>query len=206
VVCEFRGIEHALVLSMMNSSHEIADKSTLTLADYTSVALIIPQFHDCIASAVMRDLTEALRHEDAAVPDHPLQNLAALNQELLTGLSLDFGAAFPKLRVSGLKGPRFALGRSTEPLPWRATWLPPIQLVFLVVESPNYDTEQRQLRATLLRLGKHRLRIDQLLNARDVKEMLAVLDHFPVIQERLLTESQSLRAIAPANAQHVTTR
>jgi hypothetical protein len=91
-----------------------------TLADFTSTALIIPKLHTTRPAEVMQELGDVLHRENEAIPVHLLGNLSALNHELLTSLSLDFGAVFPKVVVPQLQRPRFALGRRAEPLPWRS--------------------------------------------------------------------------------------
>jgi mannitol/fructose-specific phosphotransferase system IIA component (Ntr-type) len=157
--------------------------SQRSLADYTSLSLIIPQLHGRMTTAVMQELSEVLHHEEVTVSDHLFRNLAALNRELLTGKSSDFGAAFPQVIVPTLKRPRFALGRSPESLPWRVKWLPAIQLVFLIAGPSKNDLEYQQLVAALRRLGKDRLRLDDLLNAYNGEQMLGLLAQYPMEAE-----------------------
>ena len=83
------------------------------LADYIKPELIIPQLKTRATTSVMEELTEVLHCQDGSVP-HPRllsSSLAALNRELLTSTVLDFGAAFPQVRVAAQPRPRFALGR-----------------------------------------------------------------------------------------------
>ena len=167
----------------MQTETNIPPTTTRTLADYTSAALIIPQLHSRATATVMQELNDVLHRVEAIVPGHLFSSLAALNRELLTSMSLDFGAAFPQVRVPGLQRPRFAVGRAIEPLPWRASFYPPIELVFLVVEPSKSDLEYKQLIAALHRLAGDRLRLDQLRRARAAEEMLAVLAQWPLTSE-----------------------
>lgn len=164
----------------MQTETNILRTSTRTLADYTSTALIVPQLHSKATATVMQELNGVLHRAEAIVPDHLFSSLVALNRELLTSMSLEFGAAFPQVPVPGLQRPRFAVGRATEPLPWRASFYPPIELVFLVVEPSKSDLEYRQLVAALRRLAADRLRLDELRGARVAEEMLAVLEQVPI--------------------------
>jgi mannitol/fructose-specific phosphotransferase system IIA component (Ntr-type) len=165
-----------------------------TLADYTSTALIVPQLHSRATAAVMQELNDVLHRVEAIVSDHLFPGLAALNRELLTSMDLDFGAAFPQLLVPSLQRPRFVVGRATEPLPWRASFYPPIEFVFLVVEPSRTDLEYKQLMAALHRLGNDRLRLDDLRRAHSGEEMLAVLAQCPISElEKTISRRSAAR-------------
>lgn len=151
-----------------------------TLADFTSTALIIPNLHTTRSAEVMQELNDVLRNENPTISEHLFRNLSVLNHELLTGLFLDFGAVFPKVIVPQLQQPRFALGRSTEPLPWRAKWLPPLRLIFLVLGPSAVDAAYQQLVAALSRLEKNAIRLESLRNASGAEEMLALLEYLPI--------------------------
>jgi len=155
----------------------------ITLADYTKPELIIPQLTTRATTSAMEELTEALHCQDGSVP-HPhllFSSLAALNRELLTSTMLDLGAAFPEVRVAALSRPRFALGRSSEPLPWLAPAFQPIDLVFLTLEPLKADAEVGRLVGTLQDLGRNRLRLDDLRRAATAEEMLVVLAQIPLV-------------------------
>jgi mannitol/fructose-specific phosphotransferase system IIA component (Ntr-type) len=155
----------------------------LTLADYTKPELIIPQLTTRATNSVMEELTEALHCQDGSVP-HPhlfSSSLAALNLELLTSTVLNLGAAFPEVRVAALSRPRFALGRSSEPLPWLAPAFQPVDLVFLTLEPLQANVEVGRLVGTLQDLGRNRLRLDDLRRAATAEEMLVVLAQIPLV-------------------------
>lgn len=154
----------------------LAPNPMRTLADFTSAALMLPKLQGRSMSEVMRELSQALHLENGSVPDPFNPGLKALNRELLTSRALDFGAVLPQVPLPGLHRPFFALGRTAEPLPWRASFYPPIELVFLVVEPAKNDWQLRQLAEALAHLAKDRLRLDDLRRARNAEEMLAVLE------------------------------
>ncbi len=151
----------------------------ISLADYTKPALIIPQLQGHSMTAVMQELTRVLYTQEG-MPDQLAASLESLNCELLTSLSLDFGAVIPHVSVWGWRSPRFALGRAPAQLPWRAGWLPPVDMVFLVVEPSQNQEECKHLRVALTGLGKDRLRLDMLRGARNAEEMWAALKAIPV--------------------------
>lgn len=152
-----------------------------TLADYTKPGLIIAQLTTRTTASVMQELTHALHREDSSLPDQLASSAAALIRELLTSRALDAGAAFPQVRVAALSRLRFALGRSSEPLPWRAFGFPPTELVFLILEPSKTDPEFEQLVTTLHGLGNDRVRLDGLRRAQSAEEMLAVLAQTPLV-------------------------
>ena len=133
----------------------------ITLADYTKPELIIPQLTTRATTSAMEELTEALHCQDVSVP-HP---------HLL----------FSEVRVAALSRPRFALGRSSEPLPWLAPAFQPIDLVFLTLEPLKADAEVGRLVGTLQDLGRNRLRLDDLRRAATAEEMLVVLAQIPLV-------------------------
>lgn len=152
-----------------------------TLADFTKAELIIPQLTTRTIASVMQELTTVLHRDDGSAPDGCSSSAAVLIRELLAGSALEFGAAFPQVRVTALSRPHFALGRSSEPLPWRASGFIPTDMVFLILEPPIPDQEFERLVTTLHGLGKDRVRLDSLRRAASPKEMLAVLAQIPLV-------------------------
>lgn len=152
-----------------------------TLADYTKPGLIVPQLTTRTISSVMQELTTVLHQDDASVPDGCSSCAAVLIRELLAGSALEFGAAFPQVRVTALSRPHFALGRSGEPLPWRASGFIPTDMVFLILEPAIPDMEFERLVTTLHGLGKDRARLDSLRHAASPEGMLAVLAQIPLV-------------------------
>jgi mannitol/fructose-specific phosphotransferase system IIA component (Ntr-type) len=174
-----------------------------TLADYTKPELIIPQLTTRKIASVMQELTTVLHRDDGSVPEQLPSNTAALIRELLTGMALDFGAAFPQVRVAALSRPFFALGRSREPLAWRASGFRQIEQVFLILEPAKTDLEFEQLVATLHGFGKDRARLDGLRRAASAQEMLGVLAQVPLVATSELPRvpfTTAARHIRPAQA------
>ena len=160
---------------------QLAPNPTRTLADFSSDALMLPKFQGRSMPEVMRELSQALQQENGSMPDMHHPALKALNCELLTSLMLDMGATFPQVSVTSLSRSRFALGRSGEPLAWRAPAFRPIDLVFLMLDPLKANLESRQLVSTLHNLGTSRLRLDELRRATTAEEMLAVLAQVPLV-------------------------
>lgn len=154
---------------------------TRTLGDFTGVNLMLPKLQGRSMPDVMRELSQPLQQENSSLPDIHHPALQALNCELLTSLLLDLGATCPHLSVAPLAQSRFALGRANAALPWRAPVLPPIDLVFLILEPLPTDLESWQLINTLQSLGKNRLRLDDVRRAATSDEMLAVLAGIPFV-------------------------
>jgi len=162
-----------------------------SLADYTSPALIIPRLHEETMHGIMNQLCQVLPQTDGSVQEVLSDSLHALNRELLTGRALDFGACFPSVHVRGLQPPRFALGRTAEPLPWRARFYPPIEFVFLLVGPDPSTKESQRLAATLSWLGRDRLHLNELGAAHSAEEMQATLARFHLVGEEQIDQSQT---------------
>ena len=167
--------------------------STRVLADYTAPALIIPRLERSTPSAVMEELSQVLHQADHALPDLRFDSRAAIGQELLTGLTLEFGAVFPHVRLPGLHRPRFALGRAARPLSWLVNFYPPTELAFLVVEPKSSTPESEQLAETLTRLGRDHARLNELRLARTAEEMFMILGQFALVSAEELGQVQAQR-------------
>jgi mannitol/fructose-specific phosphotransferase system IIA component (Ntr-type) len=150
-----------------------------TLADFTSLALIIPALQGRTNRAVVQELADALHRVEGAT-GHLFASLTALNYKLLTGISLDGGAACPQVKLAGVDHPRFALGRSTEPLHWRASFYPPIEFVFLVIKPVKDGDDSKQLFIALTALKGNAAQLNQLRAATAAEDLLAVLTQCPL--------------------------
>ena len=135
------------------ASRLLAAEPVISLADFTSPGLIIPQLQGRDAATVIRELCATLQRE-AGVPDLLPFYHAALNREFLFSTAMDHGLAIPHARVSGLARLSFALGRSTEPLFWVPKGRPPVRLVFLCAVPATEATAYLLLSSGLARLAK----------------------------------------------------
>src|SRR5512142_3485987 len=92
-------------------------EGSLSLADYTELALMAPELRGQDAAAVIQELGQALQRT-ARVPELLPFYHAVLNREYLISTVLDYGIALPHARLAGLKNLCFALGRSQYPIQW----------------------------------------------------------------------------------------
>jgi len=162
-----------------------------TLADYTAPALLVPRLQGCTTPAVMDELSQVLHHADHPMPNLCSDSRAALQRELLTGVDLTYGTVFPRVRVSGIPRPRFALGRTAEPLQWLAKCYPPTELVFLLAEPAASTPESEQLVETLSRLRRGQAILSDVRLARTAEEMLLLLQRVPLVNPEELATVQA---------------
>src|SRR5262249_25450329 len=92
-------------------------KSPMTLADFTSPGMIIPQLRGQEAASVIQELGYAMQRE-GRVPDLLPFYHAVLNREFLASTDMEAGMALPHARLPGLKELAFAFGRSDRALLW----------------------------------------------------------------------------------------
>jgi mannitol/fructose-specific phosphotransferase system IIA component (Ntr-type) len=154
---------------------ETACATFATLAEFTAHELVVPTLTGMTTSAVISELAGAL-HRLKGIPQPFDSGLAALNRELLTSMVLDAGAAFPQVKPAELADPVFALGRSPEPLSWRAKSFPPIQLVFLIGLPARPHRYSQRLVDGLSQLARDIGRLDRLRQVRTARQMIAILD------------------------------
>lgn len=156
------------------SSHLLAAEPAVSLLDFTSANLMVPQLRGRDAATVIRELCVVLQRQ-AEVPNLLPFYQAALNREFLFSASKDCGVAFPHARVSGLTRLSFALGRSAEPLVWVSKSRPQVRLVFLCAVPATEATAHLLLNYGLARLVKEPFFLKALLEAKGVGEMMDAL-------------------------------
>jgi mannitol/fructose-specific phosphotransferase system IIA component (Ntr-type) len=152
---------------------------TLSLADYTSSRLVVPEVRERDAAGIIGELSQVLQRE-GCIPDMLPFYHSALNQELLANTALQCGIAFPHARLGGIKQVQFALGRTPEPIPWgpRSSW--PVQLIFLLAVPATDAARYLHLLANLARLGQEAGLLEELRSAPTAEIILSVLERVSV--------------------------
>lgn len=148
--------------------------AAVTLADFTSPGLILPQLRGRDAASVLQELSQVLQQEKRIVDWLPFYH-TALNREFMVGTDMEAGMAFPHARLPALNGVSFALGRSDKPLAWGASPAGSVRLVFLLAVPATDATQYLLLISGLARLAKDPRLVEKLHAARDAGQLLAVL-------------------------------
>jgi mannitol/fructose-specific phosphotransferase system IIA component (Ntr-type) len=147
---------------------------SVSLADFTESALILPELKGQDPAAVIQELSQTLQRT-SRVPDLLPFYLAVLNREFLISTALDYGIALPHARLTGLKELCFAVGRTRRPIHWGNNGAMTVRLIFLLAVPSTEAAEYLLLMAGLGRLGKDTAALRGLLEASDGEEMLTVL-------------------------------
>ncbi|MBI4327483.1 MAG: PTS sugar transporter subunit IIA [Chloroflexi bacterium] len=158
----------------MPTSNLIGSGQGLSLADFSSEPLMVPELQERDTAGVIKELSQALQLE-SCIPDLLPFYHAALNREFLTSTALSQGLAFPHARLGGLQQLWFALGRSADPIIWGSKGALPVRLVFLVAVPSTDATSYLHLLSGLSRLGKENQYLEDLLTAKSPEEMVAIL-------------------------------
>ncbi len=146
----------------------------MTLADFTSLDLILPDLRGHDAASAIQELSQALQHGKKIADLLPFYH-AALNHEFLVGSDSESGLAFPHARVPDLKEPSFAMGRSQKPLDWGSKTFRPVRLVFLIAVPATDSSRYLLLNSALGRLASDGRLVEKMHSAREGFQMLAVL-------------------------------
>ena len=155
-------------------SEDICPESSISLADYTQAALIVPRLRERETAGVIKELSQLLQQE-GCVPDVlPFYN-ETLNREFLVNTATENGFAFPHARLSGIARMSFALGHSAQPLVWGAKGSVPVNFVFLVAVPAPDASSYLQLLSALIRLGNNPDWLRQLKEAKRSQEILHLL-------------------------------
>jgi mannitol/fructose-specific phosphotransferase system IIA component (Ntr-type) len=163
----------------MPLNETIRAESSVSLADYTRPALIVPQLRERETAGVIKELSQLLQREGCVPELLPFYN-ETLNREFLVNTATENGFAFPHARLSGVSRMYFALGRSRQPLTWGAKGSLPVSFVFLVAVPATDAASYLQLLSGLLRLG------NQAEGLRQLREAETAWDIYQVIQQARL--------------------
>jgi PTS system fructose-specific IIA component len=148
--------------------------SPMTLAQFTSVGLIVPHLRGADVAGVIQELSQAMQRE-GRVPDLLPFYQTALNREFLVSTDMEAGMAFPHARLPGLKELSFAFGRSDAPLLWGTSNGRAVRIVFLIAVPATDATQHLLLISGLARLAKDQELMDKLSFATDPVEILELL-------------------------------
>jgi mannitol/fructose-specific phosphotransferase system IIA component (Ntr-type) len=158
-------------------------EASVSLADFTEAALILPELKGQDSAVVIQELSQALQRT-SRVPDLLPFYLAVLNREFLISTALDYGMALPHARLTGLKELCFAVGRTPKEIHWGSKEAPTVRLIFLLAVPSTEAAEYLLLMAGLSRLGKDREALRGMLEAESAEEMLSVLRQIKLRQCR----------------------
>lgn len=158
----------------------------MTLADFTSLHLIIPRLGGRDVPGVLKELTLALQQEDR-VPDVLPFYHAVLNREYLATTNAANGLAFPHARLPGVKDISFAFGRTERPIAWHAGGGETVKMVFLIAVPATESTLYLRLVAGFAGLSKNPSLFDQLRHEESPHGILEVfrqvrLKHEPALR------------------------
>lgn len=146
----------------------------MTLADFTSLGLIVPRLRGRDAATVIQELAAAMQQE-GRVPDTESLCRAALSREGQGGTDMEDGLAFPHARLAGLKELSFALGRGDRPLDWGTGNVRSVRLVFLLAVPAMDYAQYLRLISGLARLSKDGPLVKKLLAAPDASSIIELL-------------------------------
>lgn len=146
--------------------------NAVSLADFTSESMILPELRGRDTSAVIHELSKALERE-ACIPGMLPVYQSALNREYLVSTATDCGIAFPHARLSAVDRICFALGRAREPIAWGSGR--PVHIVFLLAVPATDAAEYLSLLSTLTALAKDQDVRNQLVTANDAVAIFHIL-------------------------------
>ncbi len=144
-----------------------------TLADFSSVDLVVPELRSRDDAAVVAELSAALQREER-IPDARTVCSAVNRRESLGNTSCAPGWALPHARITGLPTLSLAVGRAAEPLNWFGS-TQPVRLIFLSVVPDSAAAMYLAVVSGLARLSRDPVRAELLLRAPDRESLLSIL-------------------------------
>ncbi len=147
---------------------------SISLAEYTSPALVVPQLAAEDAAAALRELSFVL-HADGRVSEPTRFCQEVIDRESRCSTALDFGVAFPHARTALAAGLCFAVGRSRRALSWGAGGVACVQLVFLIAAPIAEPVAYLKLVAALARWCDDPVALTRLKTAASAGDMFSVL-------------------------------
>jgi mannitol/fructose-specific phosphotransferase system IIA component (Ntr-type) len=166
------------------STSTLSVAPTLSVADFTSPELMVPELRGRDAPTVIRELCAVL-HNAGRVPDPLGFCQAVFNREFLLSTANADGTAFPHARVSGLSRMSLAVGRSPEPFRWGSQAPGPVRVVLLCAVPATEATAYLLLMSGLVRWLRQEGSVATLVNAGGTAGIVKVLSRIPLRPHRL---------------------
>jgi mannitol/fructose-specific phosphotransferase system IIA component (Ntr-type) len=159
----------------LRGRHLLCDRfPKMTLARFTSLELIAPRMQSRDAATAVAELSTLMRNQ-GRIENLPAFSNAVIKREQLGSTAISAGCAIPHARVASLDRLSFALGRSTNPLPWFGQGSNPVRLVFLLAVPENDARTYLEAISGLARLSQDPFRMEGLIEASDQQEMFDIL-------------------------------
>jgi mannitol/fructose-specific phosphotransferase system IIA component (Ntr-type) len=151
----------------------------LTLADFTSEALILPAMHGCDIPGAILELSNTFQKSDVQWDAQKL-NYIALDREQQMSTAMEFGAAFPHVRSNACIRLQFALGRAPVPFEWGRAGALKVQFVFLNAVPASDAMGYLKLLSGMARIGKDPALLAQFRTAATARELFELLSRIPL--------------------------
>lgn len=160
-------------------SVEIKKASAAVLGDFSNLQLIEPELRSKDLPGAVAELCQAMQRGQVIADWLPFYH-AVLNREFLASTAAGHGLALPHARLTGVRQPWFALGRSSVPISWGNNPPTPVRLIFLLAIPSTDATGYLNLISGLARLGLNDDALSELMQAREAAAMMDVLRGAPV--------------------------
>lgn len=174
----------------------------LSVADFTSPELMVPELQGRDAPTVIRELCAVL-HNAGRVPDPLGFYQAVFNREFLLSTANADGTAFPHARISGLGRMSLALGRSPEPFLWSSQAPGPVRVVLLCAVPATEATAYLLLTSGLVRWLQQDGSVEMLASAAGTAGIMEVLGRIPLRPNRLEPGPATAAIERPLPERHV---
>lgn len=158
--------------------------NNISLAAFTSEALIVPELRGRDTSAAIHELSTTLERE-ACIPGMLPVYQSALNREYLVSTATECGIAFPHARLSAVDRICFALGRAQEPIAWGGGR--PVHIVFLLAVPATDAADYLSLLSRLTVLAKDREIRSRLMFANNAGAIYQILRSVELMPGRAST-------------------
>jgi nitrogen PTS system EIIA component len=144
------------------------------LGDFSSPELIVPELQAQAPLGIIHELCTCLAQQPRFPrPEAVVQ--AVLAREKIATTAVGSELAIPHARLPGTRELVFAFGRTARPIPWGESPAVPVQLIFLLVISPDRTADYLALLSGFAKLtGDADLRA-RLHSARDATALWSVL-------------------------------
>lgn len=168
----------------------------MTLADFTSPALVFPHLEGAAAGSVLSKLSREL-HSQKRVPDWLRLYNGVLRDPSLASVNVDAEIAFPHARLAEVKIVSFAFGRCDKAIPWGADGSKHVRMIFLISAPEDDPSHYLALLSGLIWMTKNPNLVDALRGAADVARVVEIFDSVTV---------PSLRETRPSGGKGVSSR
>jgi PTS system nitrogen regulatory IIA component len=155
----------------------------MQLTSFITLDCVVPELKAGSKADALKELTHLLFEQKKLKGSGPALD-QVMARETTESTGIGNGIAVPHARVPGLKSLICAVGRVTKGIEFSAVDRRPVHIIFLICYPPTQQTTYLNFVATLAKLLRNDVNLDQMVAATTAEDMYAVLGQLSDTMEK----------------------